>query len=473
MRGRGSVGTPLILITLGVLLLIHTLSPDLRIGEVLTHDWPYFLILWGGIQLVEILLRALRGGPIPANGVSAGGWFLVLLICFAGLANWEVRRQDNWFRRVAFPDGIGVFGQAHEYSVSPLLRTVGKNPRVVIESFRGSAKLVGNDGDSITLNARKSISSLDPKDADRANSETPVELLTEGNTVIIRCNQGRAGNRFQVTTDLDVTLPRGASIVGTGQNGDFDVTSVAGDVDLTSDNGEMRLQDIQGNVKTQTNRSDLVRCSNIKGAVVVRGRGSDVDLSEIKGEVTVHGDFSGTVSLHGIANSVRLDSVRTQLNLQGVPGSVTVARGSMEARDIVGPVKISTHATDVTLNGFSETLDLSVDKGDVELRPGKLPLSRMVVRSHSGDIELSLPANAGFVLSAVTDHGEIENEFGGRLNEREEGSGARLDGAVGNGPELSVNTDRGTITVRKSTADEDATKSSEQPAGKTGEDQSI
>jgi DUF4097 and DUF4098 domain-containing protein YvlB len=475
VRGRGSVGTPLILITLGVLLLVHTLSPDLRIGEVLTHDWPYFLILWGAIQLVEILLRALRGGPIAVNGISGGGWLLVLLICFAGLANWEVRQQDTWWRRVAFPDGISVFGQAHDYSISPLLKTVGRNPRVVIESFRGSAKLVGTDGDSITLNARKSIQSLDPADADRANSETPVELVMEGNTVVIRCNQAKAGGRFQVTTDLDVSLPRGATVVGTGQNGDFDITALAGDVDLTSENGEMRLQDIGGNVKTQTNRSDLVRCSNVKGAVVIRGRGSDLDLSGIGGEVTVHGDFSGTVSLHGIAKSVRVAGMRAEVNLQGVPGSVTMARGSLEARDVTGPVKISTHATDVTLNGFSDTLDLSVDKGDVELRPGKLPLGRMTVRARSGDIELALPPNAGFVLSATTQHGEINNEFGDRLNEHEQGPGARLEGTVGSGPDLSVSTDRGTITVRKSTADEDTTtKSSEKPAVKTaGDDQAI
>lgn len=473
MRTRGSIGTPLILITLGVLLLIHTLSPDMRIGPMLTNDWPYFLILWGVFQLVEILLRVVRGAPIVTNGISGGGWLLVLLICFAGLANWEVRQQDTWWRRVGFADGISVFGQAHDYSVSPLLRTVGRKPRVVIESFRGSAKLMGGDGDSITLNGRKSIQALDPRDADRANTETPVEVLVEGNTVIIRCNQGKAGSRFQVTTDLDVSLPRGASVVGTGQSGDFDVTGLAGDVDLTSANGEMHLQDIGGNVKTETSRSDLVRCSNVTGTVVVRGRGSDVDLSKIGGEVTVHGDFSGTVSFHAVAKSVRMQSMRTELDMQAVPGSVTVARGSLEARDIVGPVKISTHATDVTLNGFSEPLDLSVDKGDVELRPGKLPLSRMVVRARSGDIELALPANAGFVLSASTDHGEIENDFGDRLSAHEQGSGAKLDGSVGSGPDVSVTTDRGTITVRKSTADEDATKASEKPQEKVRGAQEI
>ncbi len=473
MRARGSIGTPLVLITSGILLLVHTLSPDLRIGQLLTNDWPYFLIAWGVIQLGEILLRAMRGAPLAPNGISGGGWVLVLLICFAGLANWEVRRQDTWWRRVGFENGVSMFGQAHDYSMNPLLKTVGKTPRVVIENFRGSAKLVGGDGDSITVNGHKSIQALETVEADRANGQTPVEVIVEGNTVVIRCNQGKAGGHYRVTTDLDVSLPRGASIVGTGKGGDFNITGVAGDVDLTTENGEMHVQDIGGNVTAETDRSDLVRLSNVKGTVTVRGRGSDVDLSKIQGDVTVHGDYSGTVSLHQISKTVRLQSMRTEMDLQRVPGEVTVARGSLEGRDIVGPVKISTHSTDVTLNGFSEALDLSVDKGDVQLRPGKLPLSRMLVRSRSGDIELALPEKAGFALAASTDHGEIENEFGGGLNAHEQGSGAKLDGSIGNGPDLNVTTDRGTITVRKSTADENATHTAEKSDEASDGDQEI
>ncbi|MCU1293910.1 MAG: hypothetical protein JWP08_2760 [Bryobacterales bacterium] len=472
MRARGSIGGPLILIALGVLFLIHTFAPEFRIAELLTNDWPYFLILWGVIQLAEIFLRAVRGAPIAPNGISGGSWFLVLLICFAGLGNWEARRQDTWWRRVGLEHGMEMFGQAHDYSISPIQKTAGKAPRVVIESFRGSAKLVGSDGDTITVNGRKAVRALESGEADRANSQTPVEVLLQGNTVVIRCNQDRAGGHNQITTELDLTLPRGASVEATGRGGDFDVTGLTGDVDLTSENGEMHIQDVGGNVKVETNRSDLVRCTNVKGTVTVRGRGSDVDLSKIAGAVSVHGDYNGTVSLHQIAKAVRVESMRTELGMQRVPGEVTVARGSLEARDVVGPSKISTHSTDVTLNGFSDSLDLAVDKGDVELRPGRLPLSKISVRSRSGNIELALPEKAGFALSASTEHGEIENEFGGALSQRAQGSGAKLDGSIGSGPELSVTTDRGTITVRKSTADEDATKTSE-PDGKPEKGQEI
>jgi len=449
MRRRGSIGGPLILITIGFLFLLHTIRPDFEVGEILAHDWPYFLILWGSLQLIEILFRAFRGAPVPGNGISGGGWAIVLLICFVGLGSWEVTRPDAWWRHAGFERGMQVFGSAHDYSVAFAQKTVGNAPHIIIENFRGDAKIAGNDTGTLTVNGRKTIRSFDTAAADRSNSQTPVDVIVEGNNVIIRCNQDKAGSRDQVTTDLDLAVPKGSSIAATGRIGDFDITGIAGPIDLSSDNAGVRLQDIGGDVKVDTRRSDEIRLSNIKGAVALTGRGNDVDLTKITGQVTVSGDYNGAISLHEVARPVRVESLRTQLEAQAVPGDLTLARGSLEASDLVGPLKIVAQSTDVTLNGYSKALDLTVDRGDVDLKPGQLPLSKMSIRLHSGNIELALPQKAGFALSANTDHGDIENEFGESLTEQSSGHGGRLEGKVGSGPDLNLATDRGTITLRK------------------------
>ena len=46
MRARGSITGPLILILIGVFFLIHALSPNFQIGELLAAYWPYILIAW-------------------------------------------------------------------------------------------------------------------------------------------------------------------------------------------------------------------------------------------------------------------------------------------------------------------------------------------------------------------------------------------------------------------------------------------
>jgi DUF4097 and DUF4098 domain-containing protein YvlB len=458
---RGSITGPLILISIGVLFLLHAISPDFRIIDLLVRYWPYLLILWGVIQLLEVCARFAFHRPVPINGISAAGWLLVVVICLAGLTMFEVRRPDTWWRRVGFEGSVEAFGQGHDYGFNTLQKAAGKTPRVVLESFRGDAKIVGVDGTDVIVSGHKTIQAFDSHDADRANMQTPVEVTVQGNTVTIRCNQDKAGERTPVTTDLDISVPRGSTIDATGTLGDIDVSSIAGDVDVNSDNAAVRLQDIDGNVKVDTRRSDLVRCTGVKGTVDLGGHGTDVELAKIAGQVTISGDYTGSVSLRDLAQPVRVQNMRTELNVVRILGEIRLDRGSLSVQNVVGPLRLTTRATDVSLDGFTNGLDLTVDKGDIDLRPGQLPLGKMVVHTKSGNIELALPHAANFALNANTDHGEIDNEFGEVLKGSTEGRGARLEGSVGDGPDLNLTTDRGSITVRKAAGDDTPAKVSQ------------
>ncbi len=458
MRPRGSVTGPILLIAIGVLFLIHALSPSFRIGELLIQYWPFLLIFWGVIQLIEISIRFMTGRAIPVNGISGGGWFLVVLICIAGLTSYEVRRPDTWWRRAGWERGVEAFGEGHDYPIASLQRTVGKTPHIVLESFRGDAKIVGTDGTDLIVGGHKTVRAFDDHEADRANTQTPVEIVMQGDTVVVRCNQDRAGSRTPVTTNLDISLPKGSTIQATGQVGDFDISAVSGNLDISSDNAGVRLQDIGGNLKLDTRRSDVIRCTNVNGTIDLRGHGADVELTKIAGQVTISGDYTGTISLRDLAQPVRVESMRTELAAQQVPGEIRLERGNLNVQNVVGPLRLTTRATDVSLDGFSNGLELTVDKGDIDLRPGRVPLGKIVVHTRSGNIELALPQTASFALSASTDHGEIDNEFGEALKQRTEGRGARLEGSVGTGPDVNLTTDRGSITVRKATAEAAADK---------------
>jgi len=138
--------------------------------------------------------------------------------------------------------------------------------------------------------------------------------------------------------------------------------------------------------------------------------------------------------------------------VQGVPGEIRVDRGSVNMRDVLGPTRLTTRVNDVSLSNFTEGLELSVDKGDVELNPGRIPLGRMTVHARSGNIELAIPQSAAFAVSAITDHGDVSNDFGEVLKASSEGRGARLTGSVGSGPEVRLATERGRITIRKANA---------------------
>jgi DUF4097 and DUF4098 domain-containing protein YvlB len=455
MRSRGSLTGPLILILVGAVFLIHSLSPNFQIGDLLALYWPYLLIAWGALQLLEVCFRFAADRPLPVNGVSGGGWLLVLFICLVGFMASEARRTNSWWRMAGFERGMQALGEEHEFSIDPIrLPIAHKAPHLVLESFRGSAKISGVDEGGIIVSGHKAIRAFDEGEASQTNAQTPVELLIKGNDVIVRCHQDRARSRTTISTDLEITLPKGASLEATGNGGDFDVSGLGGDVDLSSENAGVRLQTVGGSVKIETRRSDLIRCTDVNGALDLRGHGTDVELAKINGQVTVNGSYTGSLSLRDLAKPVKVTNLRTEFDVQGAPGEIRLERGSLSMRNVIGPTRLNTRATDVTLEDFTNSLELNVDKGDVELRAGHLPLGRMSVRTQSGNIDLALPQSAGFALTASTQHGDIANEFGDALKESAQGRGARLEGTVGSGPDINLTTQRGKITVRKTSGAE-------------------
>ena len=453
MRPRNSITGPLLLILVGVVFLVNAISPNLRLLDRLADYWPYLLIGWGTIQLAEVVVRFSSDRSLPANGISSAGWFVVFLICIAGFFLFQARRADSWWRHAGFERGIQAFGTEHEFSIETVQRAVGNSPRIVIENFRGDAKISAVTAQTVTLSGRKVVRSFDDSEASRTSQASPVELLVQGDTVIVRCHQDTAGTRASIVTNMEIAVPAGSSVEATGTLGDFDVSGLTGNVDISSENAGVRLQDIGGDVKVETRRSDLVRCTNIKGTVDLRGHGEDVELNKISGQVSLNGSYTGSVSLRDLDKPVKVDNLRTEFNVRQIPGEVHMERGSISMQNIIGPLKLSTRATDVRLIDFTEGLDITIDKGDVELRPGHLPLGRMAVRTRSGNIELSVPQSAAFAIQASTDRGEISNDFSETFKEQAHGRGTKLEGAIGSGPDIKLETDRGSITIRKSSGD--------------------
>jgi hypothetical protein len=68
---RGSVIGPLILIGLGVLFLFRNLWPEIPLVDMISRFWPFLLIAWGGIRLLEILFWSMTGKPCRATAFRA------------------------------------------------------------------------------------------------------------------------------------------------------------------------------------------------------------------------------------------------------------------------------------------------------------------------------------------------------------------------------------------------------------------
>lgn len=466
---RSSIVAPLLLIGVGLLFLARNLYPDLALIDYFAKYWPTLLILWGGLRLAEILFWAATDKELPARGISGGEWILIVFFCIIGLSVHTVRGFESWWPKSGITmGGIDMFGESYDYPISGE-KPVSKTPRVIIESFRGNARITGSDEATVKVNGHKTIRSMEQTGADQANQASPFEITGDANEVTIHTNQDRVSGSMRVSCELEITVPKGATVEAHGRTGDFDINGVAGNVEITSDNAGVRLENIGGEVKIDLRRSDIVRAINVKGPFDLKGRGADVELQDMDGQVTIEGAYSGVIQLRNLSKPLRFNGQQTDLNIEKLPGEVRMALGDFTADNLVGPVRLTTRSRDVRISDFTNSLELSVERGDIELRPGKLPLAKMDVHSRFGDVEVSLPAAAKFDLTATTVRGDTYSDFGAPLHTERNGNGGSVRGSNG-GPTITLQTERGKMTVRKAAADEkgfqpdvDAPERPEQP----------
>jgi DUF4097 and DUF4098 domain-containing protein YvlB len=366
-----------------------------------------------------------------------------------------VRGISNWWPEHIQLQGLDLFdGERYEYPLSAE-KASSRAPHILIEDFRGDAKINGVDSasgaDIVKVTGHKTIRGVNQHQADRRNETSPLDITGNTDNVVIDLHQVQTPGSARVSATLEINVPKGSSVEIHGRNGDLEINDITGSATITSDNAGVRLKNIGGDARVDLRRSDLVHMSGVKGAVAIKGRGSDIQLEEVGGPVSVDGSYFGTIALQKLAKPLHFTGPQSEINIESIPGQVSISGGEVSASKVTGPVHLSARSRDVQINDFTGPLDVTLERGDLSLRPG-LPLGRIQAHSRSGDIRLSLPAAAQFTLNASTNNGDISNPFGGGLTLDAKGRHSTLRGAVGGGAAIDLETQRGDITVQKAVA---------------------
>ena len=179
---RPSIFAPLLLIGIGGIFLARNVFPDLPLLDYVARFWPLLLVVWGVLRIAEVLYWASTSKPLPQRGVSGGEWALIVLLVMFGGALHAARGFYDWFPagRVRV-GGLDMFGESYDY---PLAGTAnaGQTPRVIIESFRGNARITGSEGSDVKVSGHQSIRSLDQSSANRASENAKLEVVDRKST---------------------------------------------------------------------------------------------------------------------------------------------------------------------------------------------------------------------------------------------------------------------------------------------------
>ena len=254
---KRSLSGPILLLAIGAFFLWRNMHPEMPIFDLVSQYWPLALVAWGVLRLVEVLAWRNRG----LTGLTGGEVVLIVLICIAGSGLWTAHEHG-----VHFSTGsLDVFGEQYDYPVSAQAPAAGMT-RVAFENPRGNIKVTGGDTEDVIVNGHKGIRAWYRTDADRSNGITPIEIVPQGDRLLIRSNQDHIPNNQSISDDLEVTIPRNMSVEARGRSGDYDVTDVTSQVELATEHGDVRLDRIGGDVRLDIGRSDLVRAAEVRGA---------------------------------------------------------------------------------------------------------------------------------------------------------------------------------------------------------------
>ena len=224
----------------------------------------------------------------------------------------------------------------------------------------------------VTVTGHKTVRAYKRADADRTNGNTPLEIVPQGDRLLIRTNQDHAPDNQRMSDDLEVTVPRSMAVEARGNVGDYEISDITGDVELAARPrrcaaGPHRRQRPAGNRPQRPDpRHDM------KGKFDLQGRGSDVELENIGGQVTINGAYNGTLDFKNLAKPLQFEGARnTELNVQAVPGHINMDLGQFNGTDLVGPVRLVSGSRDIKMEQFTQSLELETQRGDMELQPGR------------------------------------------------------------------------------------------------------
>lgn len=446
MRPRSITG-PLILVLIGVVFLLNNLGHNLPVWSLAWDYWPILLVVLGVIGLVEVLYHVGRGGA-PMRGFGGGGIFWIVVLI--GFFSWAGHRGNVHIGPFT-NGGVNILGSDYEYDVNATGASQGVS-RLVLDNVHGNISLKGEEGNGdVKVSGRKTIRAFSRTDADRANQQSNIRVDRQGDLLIVHAEDPSGSRMLSVTTDLDITVPKTLDIEARGRTGDFTADSVGGSVDVVSGRGDIRLTGIGKDVKIEASRTGLVRASGVKGNLDVTSHsGNDVQIDNITGQVTINGEYSGNLEFGQISKSFHFQSRQSDFRVEKLPGTITMDLSDLKINNALGPVRFKTGSRDVHVTDTTDSLELDLNRGDIEIIQTKTPLPKMDVHTRNGDIALAIPAAAAYEIEGKTRNGDTNNEFGDPFHTDRDGRGGTIKGKSGiSGPQISLETERGTVTVRK------------------------
>jgi len=445
LRPRGSsVFSGLVLIFIGLLLLLHNYR-GFELTGVLLRWWPLILIFWGAIKIYERTAGARASQP-GASRITSGEVFLVLgLLTLVGIAvAIDEGRKHMPGMDIDLPETF-----ASSIDVAP--KPVPVNARVTVRGGRGDITVRASDEPEIRVAGKVNVNSWTEEAAKRLGEKVSAEIVQNGDGFEVHPT-GVGGGGSRVSVDMDITVPKKASLTIHSEKGGITVSDMASPVNIDNGNGDIEVRGTAGDVSIDMRRGDA-KISDTKGDVKISGHGGSVEVVDASGSFTINGDFVGPVRADKVTKGVRFVSHRTDLTLTQLSGHMEAGSGNLDVVDAPGNLIVRTRDEEINIENAGGKVSIDDRNGNVQVRFSSPPKDDIEITNASAAITLTLPESSSFEILADCHSGDIDSEFeSDSLKHTSTNSGdSHLEGKYGHGrgPKITLKTSYGSISIHK------------------------
>lgn len=284
--------------------------------------------------------------------------------------------------------------------------------KLVVDIDFGSISVTAGPDDKVALEAHRKIDFGNEAREKEYLAAVPITVTKEGNVVTVR-SRGKKSHDWNVghrQTDAEYSLriPKKSEVA------------------LRTDGGVISATDITGNLNAHTS-GGLMAFARLEGTLDGETSGGRIEVEQCRGPINI--DTSG--------GHIKVTRSEGSLNAH-------TSGGRIEVRNFSGDTEVRTSGGDLDLEKVSGKLVGKTSGGGIR---ASIPVTGDVkLETTAGNIDLSVPANAGLEIDANTSVGEVVSRLPIQAsNVHREHLRGTLNGG---GKSVRLGTSAGNITIK-------------------------
>lgn len=435
---RGSIFWALTLIAIGVLFLYQNFNPSVHPWHLIAKYWPVLIIFWGISKLIDYFQARAHPESVVHPLFSAGEVILLIILLIMGTAVSKIflRSSGEWPAVLGMTDQqfAELFFNSYTFTQKVTQETKG-SPHILIVNRRGNVNIHGTGQPEIGAVIQKTIWAENESAARKIADRLKFQFTeTDGQYELGSNLDSLPHSGHTIRLDMSFRVPKATLTDVTDDNGDIVVSNLKGNQTLTTRHGDVHANNIEGVLRIHKS-TGATSVHKINGNVEIEGRGGDIAVRNVTGSVTVEGGFTGSTRFENIAQTLRYNSSRTNLNVQKLTGNLSMDMGDLQANGVGGPFDLATRDKDISLENFKYNVKIVNSNGDVHLRSAIPPTHPIQVTLKRGNITLALPPTSSFIINALSNNGDVSSDFPG-LKVSKQPPSPSINGAYGKGGPL-------------------------------------